>query len=141
MYVRVKRHKTTIFLSVEPTETILECKEKIQSLLDISADTMRLYMDNNVLDDMRTLAELKVENDCVIGLSVKSPDGSWEEVLIETPFTEPKEAPAPPPPVAQEGTIVDRSGALFKPEAEGGGAKDAEPAAAPAEAPAEAPAQ
>ena len=34
MYVRVKREKTTIFLHVEPTDTILEVKQKLQELCD-----------------------------------------------------------------------------------------------------------
>jgi hypothetical protein len=30
MYVRVKRARTTMFLHVDPTETVLELKQKIQ---------------------------------------------------------------------------------------------------------------
>lgn len=33
MYVRVKRSKTTIFLHVEPTDTVLEIKQKLQELV------------------------------------------------------------------------------------------------------------
>ena len=32
MYVRIKRSKTTIFLHVEPTDTVLEVKQKLQEL-------------------------------------------------------------------------------------------------------------
>lgn len=34
MYVRVKRQKTTYFLHVEPTDTVLEVKQKLQELVD-----------------------------------------------------------------------------------------------------------
>lgn len=34
MYVRVKRQKTTYFLHVEPTDTVLELKQKLQELVD-----------------------------------------------------------------------------------------------------------
>jgi hypothetical protein len=34
MYVRVKRKKTTIFLHVEPTDTVLEVKQKLQELVE-----------------------------------------------------------------------------------------------------------
>lgn len=34
MYIRVKRKKTTIFLVVEPTDTVLEVKGKLQALID-----------------------------------------------------------------------------------------------------------
>lgn len=33
MYVRVKRIKTTIFLHVDPTDTVLEVKQKLQELV------------------------------------------------------------------------------------------------------------
>ena len=34
MYIRVKRQKTTIFLHVEPTDTVLEVKQKLQDLVE-----------------------------------------------------------------------------------------------------------
>jgi hypothetical protein len=34
MYVRVKREKCTIFLHVEPVDTILEVKQKLQHLCE-----------------------------------------------------------------------------------------------------------
>jgi hypothetical protein len=34
MYIRVKRKKLTVFLQVEPTDTILEVKEKLQQLIE-----------------------------------------------------------------------------------------------------------
>ena len=97
MYVRVKRRRQTIFLSVEPSETVLECKEKIQSLLDTPADMQRLYADGILLEDMRTLAELKIENDSVLALTYRTPDGGWEDILIEQPGGSVDHAAAPPP--------------------------------------------
>jgi hypothetical protein len=51
MYVRVKRAKTTMFLHVEPTETVLELKQKIQAATDsddkpggVPIDRQRLLM-------------------------------------------------------------------------------------------------
>ena len=34
MYIRVKRKKATVFLHVEPTDTVLEVKQKLQELLE-----------------------------------------------------------------------------------------------------------
>lgn len=34
MYIRIKRRKLTIFLHVEPTDTILEVKQKLEELVD-----------------------------------------------------------------------------------------------------------
>eukprot|EP00244_Chara_vulgaris_P011716 TRINITY_DN5910_c0_g1_i1.p1 TRINITY_DN5910_c0_g1~~TRINITY_DN5910_c0_g1_i1.p1 ORF type:complete len:102 (-),score=24.47 TRINITY_DN5910_c0_g1_i1:29-334(-) len=88
MFVRVKRMKTTYFLHVEPSETVLEVKQKLQVLSDQPADAQRLFLmpTKQLLEDHRTLGELKVENDAVVALTYKSPDSdSWEAVNIETP--------------------------------------------------------
>jgi hypothetical protein len=34
MYVRIKRKQTTIFMHVEPTDTILELKQKLEELVE-----------------------------------------------------------------------------------------------------------
>lgn len=34
MYIRVKRKKTTIFLHVDATDTVLEIKQKLQELVE-----------------------------------------------------------------------------------------------------------
>ncbi|DBB07414.1 hypothetical protein WJX82_009855 [Trebouxia sp. C0006] len=82
MYVRIKRSKTTIFLHVEPTDTILEVKQKLQELTQQGPETQRLYLGRTMLEDARQLAELKVENDDVIALTYQQGDGSWEDVNI-----------------------------------------------------------
>lgn len=82
MYVRIKRSKTTIFLHVEPTDTILELKQKLQELTQQGPETQRLYLGRSMLEDARQLAELKVENDDVIALTYQQADGSWEDVNI-----------------------------------------------------------
>ena len=71
MYVRVKRHKQTFFLHVEPSETILEVKQKVQQLTDQPADEQRLFHEGVNLDDAKSLAELKVENDTILALTFK----------------------------------------------------------------------
>lgn len=82
MYVRIKRSKTTIFLHVELTDTILEVKQKLQELTQQAPETQRLYLGRTMLEDARQLAELKVENDDVIALTYHQADGSWEDVNI-----------------------------------------------------------
>ena len=68
MFVRVKREKTTFFLHVEPGFTILELKQQIQRLTGQPVDRQRLLANEQVLEDPKTLAELKVENDMVLAL-------------------------------------------------------------------------
>lgn len=82
MYVRIKRSKTTIFLHVEPTDTVLEVKQKLQELTQQGPDTQRLYLGKTMLEDARQLADLKVENDDVLALTYQQSDGSWEDVNI-----------------------------------------------------------
>lgn len=82
MYVRVKRSKTTIFLHVEPTDTVLEVKQKLQELVQQAPDTQRLYLEKNMLEDAKQLADLKVENDDVLALTYQLTDGSWEDINI-----------------------------------------------------------
>tara|TARA_B100000768_G_scaffold44685_1_gene43488 strand:- start:1131 stop:1478 length:348 start_codon:yes stop_codon:yes gene_type:complete len=108
MYVRVKRARTTMFLHVEPTETVLELKAKIQLATDgddcpggFPPRTQKLLVGpgwHSAMEDGMQLQELKVENDMEIALvllhEVDPPDGSpegtepteeWEEVRIEEP--------------------------------------------------------
>jgi len=86
MYVRVKRLKSTFFLHVESNETMLEVKQKVQALTDQPADEQRLFLDGAPLEDAKSLAEMKVENDAVLALTYKVDDESatWEEVDIHT---------------------------------------------------------
>jgi transcription elongation factor B subunit 2 len=91
MYIRVKRRKQTFFLHVEPTDTILEVKSKLQELLEqVSAcwicnvngdkhsphaclpqppEKQQLHKSTTLLDDSKKLAELKVENDDVLAVT------------------------------------------------------------------------
>lgn len=62
MYIRVKRSKTTYFLQCDPTETILDIKQKLHPLIDQPANDQRLTLveTGEVLDDSKTLADQKV---------------------------------------------------------------------------------
>ncbi|KAK3437859.1 hypothetical protein EUGRSUZ_C02509 [Eucalyptus grandis] len=73
MYIRVKRSKTTYFIQCEPTETILNVKEKLQNLTDQPATDQRLILvgTGEVLEDSKSLADQKVENDAVVALTLR----------------------------------------------------------------------
>ena len=95
MYVRVKRLKTTLFLHVDPAETVLELKQKIQASTDsaerpggVPVDQQRLLSGpafDSVLEDARQLRDLKIENDAVLALVFAEAAGGWEAVAIEKP--------------------------------------------------------
>ncbi|KAL8150741.1 hypothetical protein V2J09_020549 [Rumex salicifolius] len=87
MYIRVKRHKTTYFIQCDPTETVLDIKEKIHGITDHPVNDQRLILPetNDVLEDSKTLADQKVENDAVVALTLRKDNGEFEEVNIAKP--------------------------------------------------------
>ncbi|KAH9565974.1 hypothetical protein CY35_04G107500 [Sphagnum magellanicum] len=88
MFIRVKRKKTTFFLHCDPSEMVLETKQKLHTLSDFPVDQQRLILLSTkaTLDDNRSLADQKVENDAVVALTLKIPEtGEWEDVNIEKP--------------------------------------------------------
>jgi len=84
MYVRVKREKITYFIQADPSDTILELKEKLQELIDQLPEEQRLLKDDTPLEDAKSLAEYRIENDDVLALTYKLPDGNFEAINIET---------------------------------------------------------
>ncbi|TVU46920.1 hypothetical protein EJB05_06493, partial [Eragrostis curvula] len=100
MYIRVKRNKTTYFIQCDPTETTLDIKEKLHSLIDQPPSNQRLILlaTNVVLDDSKTLANQKVtsikpidqlsihvENDAIVALTLRKDDSEFEDVFIARP--------------------------------------------------------
>lgn len=87
MYIRVKRLKTTYFIQCDPTETILEIKQKLHNLIDQPVNDQRLIVveTGEVLDDSKTLADQKVENDAVVALTLRKDDNEFEEINIVKP--------------------------------------------------------
>jgi len=73
MYVRVKREKITYFIQADPSDTILELKEKLQEHLDKLPEEQRLLKDDTPLEDAKSLAEYRIENDDVLALTYKLP--------------------------------------------------------------------
>ncbi|CAI5991841.1 unnamed protein product [Closterium sp. NIES-65] len=87
MYVRAKRRATTYFLYCEPSQKVLQVKQNLEVLCGQAAGDIRLVLlhSNAVLDDNRTLAEQRVENDAVVALTYRLSDDEWEPVCIDKP--------------------------------------------------------
>ncbi|PWA41010.1 ubiquitin-like superfamily protein [Artemisia annua] len=87
MYIRVKRNKTTYFLQCDATEKILDIKQKLHDLIDQPVFDQRLILvaTGEVLDDSKTLADQKVENDAVVALVLRKDDNEFEDVNIVKP--------------------------------------------------------
>ncbi|TMW95619.1 uncharacterized protein [Solanum lycopersicum] len=90
MYIRVKRNKTTYFIQCDPTETVLQMKEKLSNLIDQPANDQQLVLmpAGDVLEDSKSLADQKVENDAVVALTLRKDDNEFEEVNIVKPNDE-----------------------------------------------------
>uniref|UniRef100_A0ACD5YFC8 Uncharacterized protein n=1 Tax=Avena sativa TaxID=4498 RepID=A0ACD5YFC8_AVESA len=91
MYIRVKRNKTTYFIQFDPTETTLNIKQKLHSLIDQPPSNQRLILlaTHDVLDDSKTLANQKVENDAIVALTLRTDDNQFEDVFIAAPEDSP----------------------------------------------------
>ncbi|KAB2019216.1 hypothetical protein ES319_D08G282900v1 [Gossypium barbadense] len=87
MYIRVKRSKTTYFIQCDPTETTLDIKQKLHTLIDQPVNDQRLILMSNgdILEDSKTLADQKVENDAVLALTLRKDDNEFEDVNIVKP--------------------------------------------------------
>ena len=81
MYIRVKRLKTTTFLHVEPTDTIGSVKAKLEALLQQPPKDQQLYKDGVLLEDSRSLAELRIETDDVLALALRQ-KGMYLSILL-----------------------------------------------------------
>lgn len=68
MYIRAKRTNQTIFLSVEPSDNGASIKKKISSITKSPVDSIRLLSnpDHRVLEDDKTIADNKIENDHIV---------------------------------------------------------------------------
>ncbi|XP_044471096.1 uncharacterized protein LOC123200063 [Mangifera indica] len=87
MYIRVKRNKTTYFIQCDPTETILNIKQKLHTLIDqpVNDQCLILVGSGEVLEDSKTLADQRVENDAVVALTLRKDDNEFEDVNIVQP--------------------------------------------------------
>ncbi|KAG0574054.1 hypothetical protein KC19_VG231100 [Ceratodon purpureus] len=86
MFIRVKRKKTTYFLHCDPSECVLETKAKLQALSDVPVDRQRLVLVTSgptILEEGRSLADQKVQNDAVVALTLRV-KGVNEETGQET---------------------------------------------------------
>ncbi|XP_010483336.1 PREDICTED: uncharacterized protein LOC104761873 [Camelina sativa] len=87
MYIRVKRMKTTYFIQCDPTETGLDVKQKLFALIEQPVSNQRLVLmsTEEILEDSKTLADQKVENDAVVALALRKDDNEFEDVNIAQP--------------------------------------------------------
>ena len=98
VFLMIRRGKTTIFTEAKESSTVFELKRVIQGILKRPPDEQRLYKDNQLLDDSRTLGECGFTSQTAlpqapvtVGLAFRE-DEAFEDVCIE-PFSSPPELP------------------------------------------------
>ena len=88
-YVRVKRHKQTIFLHCDlHTDTVLVLKERIEKLTDIPVLRQRLLLGKQVLELNTSLYDCGIEKeDAELYLVIDQGEDEWEDpkVALEGP--------------------------------------------------------
>jgi hypothetical protein len=80
MHIRIKRAETVLFLYVDPSDTVRDIKEKVETLLGQPGSRQRLLKGDRVLEgEGSKLSELSVEYDDEL-LLVYQKEGSdeWE---------------------------------------------------------------
>lgn len=67
-------------------QTVLNIKQKVHSIIDQPPNNQRLILlaTNNILDDLKTLADQKMENDAIFALTLKK-DNGFKEIFIADP--------------------------------------------------------
>ncbi|KAM7324483.1 elongin-B-like [Alexandromys fortis] len=98
VFLMIRRHKTTIFTDAKESSTVFELKRIIESILKRPPAEQRLYKDDQLLDDGKTLEECgftsltaRPQAPATVGLAFRE-DDAFEALHIE-PFSSPAERP------------------------------------------------
>ncbi|KAM7445606.1 protein modification by small protein conjugation [Porites harrisoni] len=97
IFVMVRRDKTTIFLDCKEATTVYELKKMVEGIMKKAPDDQRLYKDDQILDDAKTLEDCgfttqtaKAQSPALIKLSFRGEDGEFEPVVIADLSTPPE---------------------------------------------------
>ncbi len=70
MYIRCKRTNQTVFLYVDPTDSISAVKKKLSAIINTPAENILLLASDSTSkpleDENKTVAENKIENDSIL---------------------------------------------------------------------------
>ena len=82
MYVRVKRANQTVFMYCEPGDSALHLKEKVGVVLKQKPEDIKLYFkDAPISEEAKTLGELNIENDNILYMCFRLPNGVFEPLI------------------------------------------------------------
>ncbi|XP_045404445.1 elongin-B-like [Lemur catta] len=98
VFLMIRRHKTTIFTDAKESSTVLELKRIVEGILKRPPDEQRLYKDDQLLDDGKTLGECGFTSrtagpqaPATVGLAFRA-DDAFEALRIE-PFCSTRRLP------------------------------------------------
>ncbi|XP_059137587.1 elongin-B-like [Peromyscus eremicus] len=90
----IRRHKTTIFTEAKESSTVFQLKLVVQGIFQRPPEEQRLYKDDQLLDDRKTLGECgftsqtaRIQAPATVGLAFGA-DDAFEALHIE-PFSSP----------------------------------------------------
>jgi len=92
----IRRKKCTIFTDAKENTSVLELKKMVEGILKYAPDDQRLYKDDTVLDDTKTLADCgftsstaRAQAPATVGLAIRDGD-NWETLDVVTYSTPPE---------------------------------------------------
>ncbi|CAB1100053.1 unnamed protein product [Ectocarpus sp. CCAP 1310/34] len=94
MYIRLKRHNTTVFMHCEPADNFATIKAKAGKLLNIEPGQIGLFATRDKareLVDLATIGDQEIDNDQVLYVVKRSGDGYEDVNVANTDGTNPAE--------------------------------------------------
>ncbi|KAM9510544.1 elongin-B [Guaruba guarouba] len=99
VFLMIRRHKTTIFTEAKESSTVLELKRIVHGILKRPPEEQRLYKEDQVLEDSRTLGDCgftsqtaRPQAPATVGLALRNAEEPFEPLRIDA-FSSPPELP------------------------------------------------
>ncbi|KAI0241969.1 Elongin-B [Lamellibrachia satsuma] len=99
VFLMIRRKKTTVFMDAKESTPVLEMKRMLQGITKKLPEDMRLFKDDQTLEDHKTLGDCgftsstaRAQAPATIGLSYKLDDGDFEPLEV-APLSTPPELP------------------------------------------------
>ncbi|XP_060758269.1 elongin-B isoform X1 [Neoarius graeffei] len=99
VFLMIRRHKTTIFTDAKESTTVYELKRIVEGILKRAPEEQRLYKDDMLLEDSKTLGDCGFTNQtarpqapATVGLAFRISDDAFEPLRVDA-FSSPPELP------------------------------------------------
>ncbi|MBN3279156.1 ELOB protein, partial [Polyodon spathula] len=98
-FLMIRRHKTTIFTDAKESTTVYELKRIVEGILKRAPEDQRLYKDDQLLDDSKTLGDCgftsqtaRPQAPATVALAFRINDDAFELLRVDS-FSSPPELP------------------------------------------------